>query len=152
MTIMRWEPFRELQTLQGEMNRLFNTAFDPSTAGSRGWVPAMDLFETAEAFVLRADLPGLRQEDVKIEVEDNHLTLSGERARDPREGQDGFFRLERPSGPFTRTLTLPKGVDAEAISASFGEGVLEVHLPKPEQAKPRRIEIRAGDKPATIEA
>ena len=151
MTIMRWEPFRELQTLQGEMNRLFNTAFDPTSA-SRGWLPAMDLFETAEAFVLRADLPGLKQEDVKIEVEDNHLTLSGERARDPREGQDGFFRLERPAGEFTRTLTIPKGVDAESITASFDNGVLEVQIPKPEQAKPRRIEIKAGDEPATIEA
>jgi HSP20 family protein len=151
MTIMRWEPFRELQTLQNEMNRLFTTAFDPSTTG-RGWLPPMDLFETADDFVLRADLPGLKQEDVKIEVEDNHLTLSGERARDPREGQDGFFRLERPSGAFTRTLTLPKGVDADAITASFADGVLEVHIPKPEQAKPRRIEIRPGERQATIEA
>ena len=152
MTIMRWEPFRELQTLQSEMNRLFNTAFDPATTGTRGWLPPMDLFETADAFVLRADLPGMRQEDVKIEVEDNHLTLSGERARDPREGQDGFYRLERPYGAFTRTLTLPKGVDAEAITASFDNGVLEVAIPKPEQAKPRRIEITPGERQATIEA
>ncbi len=152
MTIMRWEPFRELQTLQSEMNRLFTTAFDPSTTGGRGWLPPMDLFETADDFVLRADLPGLRQEDVKIEVEDNHLTLSGERARDPREGQDGFYRLERPAGAFTRMLTLPKGVDAEAISAAFDNGVLEVRIPKPEQAKPRRIEIQAGAKQQTIEA
>jgi HSP20 family protein len=104
----------------------------------------MDLFETADDFVLRADLPGLKQEDVTIEVEDNHLTLSGERARDPREGQDGFFRLERPAGAFARTLTLPKGVDAEAITASFADGVLEVSIPKPEAVKPRRIEINAG--------
>jgi HSP20 family protein len=144
MSIMRWEPLRELNTLQTEMNRLFNTAFDQPA--SRRWIPAMDLVETADHFVLRADLPGLKQEDVKIEVEDGTLLLSGERARDPREGQDGYFRLERPYGAFSRTLTLPKGVDADAITASFADGVLEVAIPKPEQAKPRRIEITAGDR------
>src|SRR3954451_11099972 len=113
MTIMRWEPLRELNTLQTEMNRLFNAAFDQP--GGRRWIPPMDLVETADAFVLRADLPGLKQEDVRIEFEDGHLTLAGERTRDPREGQDGFFRLERPYGAFSRTLTLPQGVDADAI-------------------------------------
>jgi HSP20 family protein len=129
MTILRWEPF---------------TAFDQ--LANRRWVPAMDLIETADRFVLRADLPGMREEDVNIEVEDRTLTLSGERARDPREGQDGFFRLERPYGAFSRTLTLPKGVDVDAITASFADGVLEVAIPKPEQAKPRRIEITPGNR------
>ncbi|MEA2126806.1 MAG: hypothetical protein QOI80_3588 [Solirubrobacteraceae bacterium] len=150
MTIMRWEPLRELNTLQSEMNRLFNTAFDPST--QRAWVPAMDLVENADHFVLRADLPGLKLEDVKIEVEDGTLTLAGERARDPREAKDGLFRLERPYGAFSRTLTLPKGIDVDAITATFADGVLEVAIPKPEQAKPRRVEITAGERVATIEA
>jgi HSP20 family protein len=121
---------------------LFNSAFD--RAANRRWIPAMDLVETADHFLLRADLPGLRLEDVRLEVEDTTLTLSGQRARDPREGQDGFFRLERPYGAFSRTLTLPKGVDADAITASFADGVLEIAIPKPEQAKPRRIEITGG--------
>ncbi len=141
---MRWET-----TLQSELNRFFNTAFD-QPAGRR-WVPAMDLIEVADHYVLRADLPGMAHEDVKIEVEDTVLTLSGERARDPREGHDGFFRLERPTGAFSRTLTLPQGVDADAISASFVDGVLEVSIPKPEQSKPRRIEIARGDRQAVIE-
>lgn len=141
---MRWET-----TLQSELNRFFNTAFD-QPAGRR-WVPAMDLIEVADHYVLRADLPGLSHDDVKIEVNDNVLTLSGERARDPREGHDGFFRLERPTGVFSRTLTLPQGVDADAIGASFADGVLEVTIPKPEEAKPRRIEITPASKQTLIE-
>ncbi len=140
---MRWET-----TLHSELNRLFNTALD-QPAG-RQWVPAMDLVEAADHYVLRADLPGLKQGDVALEVHDGTLTLSGERARDPREGHDGYFRLERPTGRFSRTLTLPKGVDVEAIAATFADGVLEIMIPKPAESKPRRIEI--GDRPAAIEA
>ena len=147
MTIVRWEPLRELSSLQSEMNRLFNTVFDtpvPSGGGTRRWVPAMDLVETADAFVVRADLPGLKQDDVKLEVEDQVLTISGERRAEHEEREEGFYRLERAFGGFSRSLTLPKGVDAEAVSASFTDGVLEVRIPKPEQAKPRRIEIAVG--------
>lgn len=140
---MRWET-----PLYTELNRFFDQAF--SQAATRQWVPAMDLVEAADHYVLRADLPGMKQEDVTIELHDSTLTLSGERARDPREGHDGFYRLERPTGKFTRTLTLPKGVDADAIAASFVDGVLEISIPKPAEAKPRRIEI--GDKQAVLEA
>jgi HSP20 family protein len=150
MTTMRWEPLRELNTLQSEMNRLFNTAFDQPGAGR--WVPAMDLVESADHYVVSADLPGLKLEDVKIEVEDATLTVSGQRARDPREGRDGFYRFERAFGAFSRTLTLPKNVDAKAITATFADGVLELTIPKPEQAKPHRIEITPGERQATIEA
>ena len=154
MTIMRWEPLRELNTLQSEMNRLFNAAFDgPEGQGTaRRWIPPMDLVETADDYVLRADLPSVKQDAVKIEVEDSTLTITGERAADPREGQDGFHRLERAFGAFARSLTLPKGVDAEAVTATFADGVLEVHIPKPVESKPRRVEIAVGDQPATIEA
>lgn len=138
---MRWET-----TLHSELNRLFNTAFDPRAAR---WTPAMDIVEAADHYVLRADLPGLRREDVAIEVHGDTLTLSGERASDPREGRDGFFRLERPFGAFSRTLTLPKGVDLDAVTAAFTDGVLEITVPKPAEAQPRRIEI--GDKQAVIE-
>jgi HSP20 family protein len=156
MAIVRWEPLRELSSLQNEMNRLFNTAFDtPTTPGNgatvRRWVPAMDLVETAEDFVLRADLPGLKQDDVKIELEDSTLTVSGERKSEKTDKHEGYYRVERAFGSFSRSLTLPKGTDADAVTASFDNGVLEIHIPKPEQRKPRRIEIAVGEQPAAIE-
>jgi len=146
MTIVRWEPLRELTTLQNEMNRLFNTAFDaPSAGGNAGtlrrWMPAMDLVETDEHFVLRADLPGMTESDINIELEDTVLTVSGERRAEHEESKEGYHRVERAFGSFSRTLTLPKGVDPESITASFDKGVLEVRIPKPEERKPRRISI-----------
>jgi HSP20 family protein len=149
MTIVRWEPFRELNTLQNEMNRLFNTVFDtpagPGNGGAmRRWLPAMDLVETDEHFVLRADLPGMSEDDVKIELEDNTLTISGERKAEHETKNEGYYRVERASGSFSRALTLPQGVDAGGVAASFDRGVLEVRIPKPEERKPRRIEIGAG--------
>ncbi|HZH23726.1 MAG TPA: Hsp20/alpha crystallin family protein [Solirubrobacteraceae bacterium] len=151
MTIVRWEPLRELSSLQSEMNRLFNTAFDAPAGGNGGnrrWTPAMDLVETDDHFVLRADLPGMEQSDVTIELEDNVLTVSGERKAEHQEKHEGFYRLERAFGSFSRSLTLPKGIDPEAVTAEFSNGVLEVHVPKPEERKPRKIEIaaREGDK------
>ena len=145
MTIVRWEPLREFSTLQNEMNRLFNTVFDAPSPGNGGtmrrWMPAMDLVESGDHFVLRADLPGLSEEDVKIELEDTTLTISGERPAEHESKDEGYYRLERAFGAFSRTLQLPKGIDAEAVSARFVRGVLEVRIPKPEQRKPRRIEI-----------
>ncbi|HET7426534.1 MAG TPA: Hsp20/alpha crystallin family protein [Gemmatimonadales bacterium] len=154
MTIVRWEPLREFSTLQNEMNRLFNTVFDAPPANGTGtmrrWMPAMDLVESGDHFVLRADLPGLSEEDVKIELEDTTLTISGERAAGQESRDEGYYRLERAFGTFSRTLQLPKGIDPESVSASFDRGVLEVRIPKPEERKPRRIEI--GDGPKTITA
>jgi HSP20 family protein len=150
MALIRWEPARELASIQGEMNRLFNTFFEPS-AGSNGssavarrWVPAMDVVEGEDEFVLRADLPGLSEQDVNIELEDSVLTISGERKSEHEERKEGYYRLERSAGVFTRTLTLPDGVDPERVRASFDRGVLEVRIPKPEQRKPRKVTITAG--------
>ena len=153
MTIVRWEPLRELGTLQSEMNRLFNTVFDgpaPTGGTMRRWMPAMDLLESGDDFVLRADLPGMSEEDVTIELEDSTLTISGERKSEHKAENEGFYRVERATGSFSRSLTLPKGVDAEAVTASFDRGVLEVHIPKPAERKPRRISI-GGNEPAAIE-
>jgi HSP20 family protein len=155
MAIVRWEPLREFSTLQNEMNRLFNTVFDAPAAPSNGgtlrrWMPAMDLVETESHFVLRADLPGLSEEDVNIEVEDRVLTVSGERKSEHETSKEGYHRVERAFGAFSRSLTLPEGVDAEAVVANFDRGVLEVRIPKPEQPKPRKITI--APKTATIEA
>jgi HSP20 family protein len=160
MALIRWEPVRELNTIQQEMNRLFNTFFDtsgggngPSTTALRRWIPAMDLVETADEFVLRADLPGLSEKDVSIELEDNVLTISGERKAEHEERKEGYYRVERSSGSFSRSLTLPKGVDPEAVRANFDRGVLEVRIPKPEVRKPRKVAISvSGDEESkTIE-
>ena len=154
MTIVRWEPLRELGSLQNEMNRLFNTVFDaPATGGStmRRWMPAMDLVESGDSFVLRADLPGMSEEDVKIEFEDGTLTVSGERKSEQESEGEGYYRVERAFGAFSRSLTLPKGIDAGAVTANFDRGVLEVRIPKPEERKPRRIEI-GGRAQQTIES
>ena len=156
MAIVRWEPFRELATLQNEVNRLFNTAFDAPAAGTNGqtlrrWMPAMDLVETADHFVLRADLPGMSEEDVNIEVEDRVLTVSGERKAEHETTKEGYHRVERAFGAFSRSLTLPEGVNAEAVEAGFDRGVLEIRIPKPEQRKPRKISIGVGGEKKTIE-
>jgi HSP20 family protein len=135
MALVRWEPVT--------VNRLFSNLFDTPTgsAPARRWTPATDLAETADAYVLRADLPGLRPEDVTIELENRVLSISGERRAETSEQAVGYHRVERSFGAFRRSLTLPAGVDAEAITAAFDQGVLTVRVPKPEAVKPRRVSI-----------
>jgi HSP20 family protein len=149
MALIRWEPARELNSLQHEMNRLFNTFFDaPAGAGNAGprrWVPPMDLVETEDHFVLRADLPGMADGDVELTLEDSVLTLSGERKAEHETQGEGYYRIERATGAFSRSLTLPDGVDADGIEARFDKGVLEVRIPKPEERKPRKLQIQVGD-------
>jgi HSP20 family protein len=149
MTLIRWEPTRELSSLSSDVNRLFNAFFDVPVGGNgtsvRRWVPAMDLVETEDHFVLRADLPGLSEQDVSIEVVDNVLTVSGERRTEHEDRKDGYHRVERAFGTFSRSLTLPEGVDPDAVEASFEHGVLEVRIPKPEERKPRKVAISVGN-------
>lgn len=161
MALVRWDPVREIDSLQGEMNRLFSSFFDmPTTRGkgnggttARRWIPAMDLVETGEHLVLRADLPGVAEGDVSIELENNVLTVAGERKAEHEEKHEGYYRLERATGAFSRSLTLPEGIEPDAVAATFDNGVLEVRIPKPVQAKPRRVQIGvAGAEPRTIEA
>jgi HSP20 family protein len=128
------------------MNRLFGSFFDqpagqPPAALARRWVPAMDLLESDGAYILRADLPGLGSDEVTVEFEDNVLTISGERASAQEQRAEGYHRIERASGSFSRSLTLPAGIDAEAIEAGFVDGVLEVRIPLPQQRKARRVAI-----------
>jgi HSP20 family protein len=143
MALVSWEPVT--------MNRLFTNLFDTPTgapvAATRRWIPAMDLAEGEDAYVLRADLPGLDATDVSIELQDRVLTIAGERRA---EHESGYHRVERSFGAFHRSLTLPEGVDADAITASFDKGVLTVRVPKPEERKPRRVEIavEGSSKPA----
>ena len=146
MALVRWEPIR-----------LFNTFFDTPTTGTGGgnalrrWIPATDLVETDDHFVLKADLPGLTAADVNVEVKDNVLTLSGERKAEHEDKREGYVRVERAFGSFRRSLRLPEGVDPEAVQATFDNGVLEVRIPKPEERKPRKVEIQVGQRPAEIE-
>ena len=142
--LMRPEP------LSADFDRLFNTLFDRNQVSQR-WVPAMDLVEHDDHFLLRADLPGLSEDDVNIELNDGSLTISGERKAEHKQEERGFYRLERQFGSFSRTLTLPDGIASEQIKASFDIGVLEVWIPKPEERKPRRVAITVGDQPKTLE-
>ncbi len=147
--LMKPEPFST------DFDRLFNQLFDRNEAARR-WVPAMDLVEYDDHFVLRADLPGMGEDDVSIELRDNTLTLSGERRAEHEDRQSGFYRLERQFGKFSRALSLPEGINPDAIDAKFVNGVLEVWIPKPEERKPRRIAIKPGQangngKHATLE-
>jgi HSP20 family protein len=146
MAIVRFDPARELDSLQGDMNRLFDRFFEGRTTNgaARRWIPAMDLVETENDLVLRADLPGMTEEDIEIEVKDNVLTLSGERRSENEEKGEGFHRVERSFGRFQRSLTLPRGVDAGKVNARFDNGVLEVRVPKPEETKPTRVAIGNG--------
>jgi HSP20 family protein len=145
MSLVRWEPFA--------LQSLFDSVFDaptPSRSGAlRRWLPAMDLVEAEDHYVLKADLPGLSEDDIKIEFEDRTLTISGERKSEQETKKDGYVRVERAFGSFSRSLTLPEGIDGDAVTASFDRGVLEVSIPKPEVRKPKRIEIGATK---TIEA
>lgn len=147
MALVRWEPAREVASLQNEVNRLFSTFFDAPAQPQgvlRRWIPAMDLVERDDHYLLRADLPGLDESDVAIEVEGDVLTISGERTVEDGSERDGTYRVERASGAFKRSLTLPEGVDAEQIAATFDKGVLEVRVPKPVEQTPRRVTITPG--------
>jgi HSP20 family protein len=152
--VRRWEPVRtvrELDSLQQEFGRLFGSLFDtPAGRPANGaaphrWVPATDLVEHDDHYVLRSDLPGVKDNDVKVELEHNVLTISGRRSSENEQRKDGYRRVERSFGSFSRSLTLPEGIDPEQIHASFERGVLEVSIPKPEQGKPHRVAIAVGD-------
>jgi HSP20 family protein len=145
--VVRPQPFSR------EVDRMFD-AFFGGEGEARRWVPAMDVWEEGEHFVLKADLPGVAESDVSIEVQDGTLTVSGERRSEERKEGAGWYRYERSSGSFSRSLTLPEGVNADGIEAEFATGVLTVRIPKPEERKPRRVKIKYANgngKPAALE-
>src|SRR3954447_8952425 len=150
MALVRWDPTREVDSLQSEMNRMFDTFFGggPANQGNgaiRRWIPPMDLVETDDHLVLRADLPGIDEKDVDIEIKDGVLTVAGERKTEHESKEEGYYRVERAFGHFSRSLSLPDGIDSEKVTANFDRGVLEVKIPKPEQTKPHRVQIAAGN-------
>ena len=149
MAIVRWEPFRDLVSIQGRMNRLFDEAFRGAThpAGDEeewslgSWAPAVDIFEQDGNIVLKAELPGVDPKDVDVRVENNVLTLRGERKLDNEVKKESYHRVERAYGSFSRSFTLPSVVDTEKIKADYRDGVLRVNLPKREEARPKQISI-----------
>ena len=157
MNMITYDPFRELRALQDEVNRVFSGSFNRGGSESgmmRGaWNPSVDIFENKDQIVLEAELPGLKPEDVNISIENNVLTIHGERKFEKKDEGDNFHRVERSYGSFTRSFTLPPTVSSENVEAVFDNGILRLALAKREEAKPRRIEIKAtGSQPKTIEA
>ena len=148
-TLIRWDPLREVASLQNDMSRLMSGVFG-GNGEPRTWIPPVDAWETEDEFVYAFDLPGMTEDDVSIEFEDGTLTVSGTRERKAEVSKDGGYRYERRFGSFSRTIGLPQGVSDDSISADYRNGVLEVHVRKPEQVKPRRIQIGSGER-ATIE-
>ena len=140
-TLVRWEPFRELGTLQSEMSRLMNGMLEGNGRQSQNWVPALDVWETPSEVVYAFDLPGIREEQITIEVKDETLTISADREKTEETSENGFYRFERRYGTFARAVGLPQGVDQDNISARYENGVLEVRVPKPEEQKPKKIEL-----------
>jgi len=154
MAIVRFDPFRELDRLQNEVNRLFegyNSTGEGPTAmpqangpAGRVWSPAVDVAETQNEIVLRAELPGMKQDDIDIELTGDTLTLRGERKFANEDRKENFVRVERSYGRFQRSFTLGVPVQFDAVTASYRDGVLEVHLPKSEETKPRKVQVSAG--------
>ena len=149
-TLVRWSPWNELASVHNEMSRLMNGLLEGNGGTTQGWVPALDVWETENEIVYAFDLPGIPEDEIKVELEDGSLTVSAERERQHQESDDRFYRFERRFGTFSRTIGLPQGVDESGINADYKNGVLEVHVRKPEQPKPQRIQVGSGAK-ATIE-
>ena len=146
MALMRWTPMGHLPSFQHEMNRMVNEFFgggngDAAGTGLSSWTPAVDIHETEDGFVIKAELPGVSKDDVSIDVHQNTLTLRGQRKHEAEVKQDKYHRVERAYGSFQRSFVLPTVVDQDKVQATYKDGVLELHLPKSEAAKPKRIAI-----------
>jgi HSP20 family protein len=146
MELTRWDPFKDLQVLQDRMNRLFNESAGRLTGRTEEvlgghWVPEVDIYEGEHEFVVKADLPGLEIKDIDIQIQENILTIKGERQIDQELVKDQYHRIERSYGSFQRSFTLPNIVDQEKVKAKFKDGVLEIRIPKQERAKPKQIQV-----------
>jgi HSP20 family protein len=146
MALTRWDPFRDLVTLQERMNRLFEDSLSRSKTTDQemamgAWTPAVDIFETPEMIVMKADLPGIDEKDIDVRIENNVLILRGERKFLKEAKEEDYHRIERSFGVFSRTFQLPGTIDQTRISAVHKDGVLEVRLPKREDSKPKQIKV-----------
>ncbi len=147
MTLVRWNPLKEVPVLQNRINRLFEDFFPETfienTRGMAGtWNPVVDIYDTADTTVIKADLPGLKKEDITINIEGNVLSLTGERNIEEEVKKENYYRRERAYGMFKREFTLPASVDHEKIKADFKDGVLKIEIPKPEEKKPKTITVQ----------
>ena len=148
MSLVKWEPFRELERMQAHLNRVFGerplSAFDGDELGFGEWAPAVDIQETDKEYLIQADLPDVKKEDVKVEFVDGVLVVEGERRREKEEKGKKFHKIEREYGKFVRRFALPTEIDATQLSAQFKDGVLNVHLPKSAENKPKAVTIKVA--------
>ena len=143
-TLVRWEPIRELATLQTEMSRLMNGLWEGNGRTAQDWVPALDAWETEQELVYALDLPGVAEDEITIELQDDTLTVTAQRERSAETSEQGFVRFERRVGTFSRALGVPAGVSEDGVKADYRNGVLEVRVAKPAAPKPRRIKLGGG--------
>ncbi len=146
MALIRWDPFREMSSLQERMNRLFSEfrgrpAWGEEEMAQGSWAPPVDIYETPESLVLKAELPGIGREDINIEVKDSTLTLKGEKKFEKDVDEENYRRVERAYGSFQRAFTLPSTIQQDKVKAKFKDGILEITLPKMEEAKPKQIKV-----------
>jgi len=149
MALIRWDPFREMSGLQERMNRLLSdfrtrAPFGEEELTQGAWIPAVDIYETKESILLNVELPGVTKEDISLEVKDSTLMLRGEKKLEKDVKEENFHRMERAYGSFTRAFTLPSTVQQDKVKAKFRDGILEIVLPKAEEAKPKQIKVDVG--------
>jgi len=140
VVIARWDPFRELEELQERVNRIFQERMGRAEAGERTWAPVVDVYEDENVVVLRAELPGMKREDIDIQVTQDSLTIGGER-NFPTDEKKNYVRVERPYGPFARTFAINMPVKSEAVKANYKDGILEITVPKAEETKPKKVQV-----------
>ena len=151
-TMVRWAPFSELASLHDELSRFTNGLLEGNGRAGQSWVPTADVWETENEVVYAFDLPGIPEDKISVELDDTTLTVTAEREREETVEDGRYFRFERRFGTFTRTIALPQGVTEEQVKARYANGVLELHVAKPEQPKPRKIQIGVtGSEQKTIE-
>ncbi len=146
MTLVRWNPMREMLNFENDVNRLYGDLVGRPFEGEAAsvWAPKVDIEENKEGYVLKAELPGMKQEDIKISISDNQLVIRGEKRREVENGDTTYHRVERVYGAFERAFTISKAVRADKIEALYRDGVLEIHVPKAEEARAREIQIKTG--------
>jgi len=153
--ITRWAPLREISSLQDRVNRLFHESYGPEgreeSLTSTGFAPPVDVYEDEHSVTLKIEVPGIDEKDIDVRIENNVLTVHGERKFEKEEKEENFRRVERQYGSFTRTFTLPTTVDAEKVSANYDKGILKIALPKKAEAKPKQIKVNVGSE-KTLEA
>jgi HSP20 family protein len=150
-TLVRWAPFSELASLQNELSRFMNGLHEGNGRTAQSWIPTADVWETEGEVVYAFDLPGIPEDKISVELDEGALTISAEREREESVEDGRFYRFERRFGSFTRTIGVPQGVTESDVKAEYRNGVLEVHVGKPEQPKPRKIQIAGVGEQATIE-